>query len=399
MTRKGAPLQGIRVIDLTRHLPGPLASLMLLDLGADVVKVEHPEGGDPVRNVPPFIGGFGAAFAALNRGKKSLAIDLKHEEARAVLLELIRRADIVLEGFRPGVMKRLGIDYDELKDARPDIILCSLTGYGQSGPLASRAGHDINYQARSGVLALNGPRDAAPIPVGVQVADACGAWQAVAAVLGALFVRQREGRGQWIDVSLCEAAFTTTWLAAADTWAGGSPAPRGHGALSGGGLPGYGVFRCADGRYLAVGALEPKFYRRLCDVLGLPHLASRWANTGTEADHARRKFAEAFAKRPRSEWMEIFEAEDVCVDPVLEGAEILKDPQMLERNMFVDVCFGESDGARLPASPLRLGDATLARQPPPRLGQHTVEILQQAGFDKATIEGLAESGAIGIGSD
>lgn len=392
------PLADIRVLDVTRHLPGPLATLMLADLGAEVIKIEDPRGGDPLRLVPPLRGDVGQAFLMLNRDKLSLACNLKHERGREVFLRLAGQSDVVVEGFRPGVMERLGIGYRQLEKLNPRLIFCSISGYGQTGPLASRAGHDINYQARSGVLGACGPRDGAPQVPAVQLADVCGgSWQAVAGILGALLSRQRTGRGQWLDVSITEGALTTTLLALQEVWAGQSFAGRGRGPLSGQGLAGYGVFETADGKFLAVGALEPQFFAELCRVLGLEHLAETgWLAQGQRADQVRAELARAFRRHSRAEWLSLFAGCDACVEPVWEGEEILSDKQLLARGAFVSQQHPRAGKVLGPATPLRLAGCRSGGRPAPRLGEHSRMLLTRLGFPTDFVDDLVDEGVIAV---
>jgi alpha-methylacyl-CoA racemase len=396
MTGTQAPLEGVCILDLTRLFPGPLATMMLGDLGAEVIKVEDPRTGDLTRYWPPLKEGIGAGFLALNRSKLSLTINLKEPRGRDLFLKLCQKADVVVEGFRPGVMDRLGIGYQNLKQAREDIILCSISGYGQDGPYRLRAGHDINYCARTGVLSLTGARHGPPMMLGVQVGDVTGGtWQALAGILGALFQRERTGRGQWVDIAMTEGALTTATLMLADAFVGEKLPARGEAPLAGG-YPGYGVFETADGRYLSVGALEPHFFDALCEALGLPEHKGQTGLLGEAGFALRGKIAEAIKGRTRQEWMRIFERVEACVEPVLEGREVLAEPQLNHRNMFFEMDHPVAGAMKLMATPLKLAGRATPHLPAPRLGEHTAEILKRLGMSDEEIGSMAADGVVSV---
>ncbi len=383
-----APLDGVRVLDLTQLLPGPLCTRLLADLGADVLKVEPPGGGDGTRGLPLRLGEQGAFFAALNRSKRSLVLDLKHPRGPEVLLRLARRADVVVEGFRPGVLARLGVGYEALRAARADIILCSITGFGQTGPDRDRAGHDIGFAARSGILALTGAPDRPPSVPGVQVADLLGGtWQALAAILAALWQRARTGQGQWLDVSMTDGAVAAAILPLTEALCGLSPAGRGQGKLTGG-LMNYAVYPTRDGRHVAVGALEPPFLSALCAALGL----------GEPAGLTRERLAARLLELDRDEILRLLSGHDTCVEPVLEPAEVVRDPHHLARGMFVERPASEGPGRQV-ACPLRLLGAPVPHRPAPRLGEHTAAALTEAGYPAGEIAVLAEARAVRLGGE
>lgn len=347
------PLHGIRVLDLSRLLPGPACSWYLYGLGAEVIKVEDPAGGDYVRHVPPFgPDGLGVWFTALNAGKRSVTLDLRAPEGKAGLRALLRRADVLLEGFRPGVLAKLGFDPEELVASYPRLVVASLTGYGQTGPLRDAPGHDLNYVGLAGLLSLGRRHDGVPDVPGAQVADlAGGALTTALAITAALVERERTGRGQWLDLSMTEGAMALALPALSASLAGDPPA-AGAEPLTGG-LPAYRVYRCRDGRLLSLAALEPKFWAALNAAVGreLPMDAS-----ALEA---------LFLTRDRDDWVEALR--EACVAPVLELAEVPEHPQHVARGAFV----GEGANRRLrpPFPGARVGDRA------PALGEHNQEEL------------------------
>jgi alpha-methylacyl-CoA racemase len=387
------PLSGTRVLDLTRLLPGPYASAVLADLGADVVKVEDPAGGDWLRHLPPLRGEQSDAWHALNRNKRSIALDLRRPEGAAAFLRLASRAEVVLESFRPGVLDRLGVGYAALREARPGIVLCSITGYGQDGPYAARAGHDLDYCAVAGVLAANGPRER-PLPLGVQVADvAGGSWPAVAGILAALLRARASGEGAHVDVSMTEGALALLALPLAMASARGAPIARGAELLTGGAAC-YDVYRTKDGRFVALGALEPKFFAAFCAAVGRPELADRQLEEGGAGPRA--ELEAILAGRTRDEWAAFAARHDVCLAPVLEGNEPQEDPQLRARGAFVEVpARAEGRVVRALASPVRLRGEAAPLRPAPRLGEHAEAILAEAGFAREEIAALRAAGVLG----
>jgi len=387
------PLAGVRVLDLSRLLPGPYASLVLADLGADAVKVEDPGGGDWLRWVPPLAGEQSGAFHALNRNKRSLALDLRRPGGAAAFRRLARGADVVLESFRPGVLDRLGVGWAALHAENPRLVLCSVTGWGQDGPYRHRAGHDLDYAAVSGLLGVNGPAER-PVPLGAPVADvAGGSWPAVAGILAALLGRARSGEGTHVDVAMVEGALSLLALPLAMAWARGTPLRRGE-ELLGGGAACYGVYRTGDGRFVALAALEPEFFEAFCAAVGRPELAPRQLEG--DGRGPREELEAIFAGRSRAEWVAFAAEHDACLAPVWEGDEPRADAQLAARRAFVEV---ETpwEGRALPglATPIRLAGAEVPLRAAPRLGEHGTEVLSEHGFTGEEIEALRGSGALG----
>jgi len=386
------PLAGVRVLDLSRLYPGPYASLVLADLGADVVKVEDPRGGDYLRWMPPLAGKQSGFFHALNRNKRSLALDLKAPGAVEAFLRLARSADVVLESFRPGVMERIGIGWEALARVNPRLVLCSISGYGQGGPYRDLAGHDIDYCAIAGVLALNGP-PAGPVTPGIQVADvAGGAWPAVAGILAALVRRATTGAGSRVDVSMTEGALAMLAMQQGAADARGTPLRRG-GELLNGGSACYRVYRVGDGRFVALGTLEPHFFARFCEAAGRPELAERQFDDGGRGPHA--ELEALFLTRSREEWAALGRERDLCLAPVLEGDEPRSDPQLRARGAFVEVPT-PWEGRAMPgmATPVRFDGVELPLRAAPELGADGDAVLAEAGFGAAEVVELRRSGAV-----
>ena len=367
-TRPLYPLAGVRILDLTRLLPGGFCTLMLADLGADVVKVEDPGPGDYGRSMPPFLdtpdGPLGAMFAALNRGKRSVALDLKSAAGRAQFLQLVVSADVVVEGFRPGVMTRLGLDADSLLAVNPRLVYCALTGYGQDGPRALAAGHDINYIGVTGVLDGIGASDGPPAIPGAQAADLSGAYAAAVGILAALLRRERAGVGGVVDTSMAEAVFALVSLPWAEWAATGAAAGRGA-HLPSGGWACYNVYRAGDGRHVALGCLEPKFWVAFCQLVEHPEWVAAQFDTPRQPG-LRAAVAEALAARPADEWARLAEALDVPLTRVNRLAEVASEPQFTAR----EVLLRTAGGALAARTPIRVDNlAAAATGAPPRQGE------------------------------
>jgi crotonobetainyl-CoA:carnitine CoA-transferase CaiB-like acyl-CoA transferase len=378
------PLTGIRVLDLTRLLPGPFCTLLLADMGADVIKVEEPATGDYMRVTPPLVDGQSALFNAVNRNKRSITLNLKSDAGRGLLLRLIDSADVLVEGNRPGVMDRLRLGWDVVHARNPRLVMCSITGYGQDGPYALRAGHDLNYMAVAGALGLNGERGGPPIPLAVQVADiGGGSLYPAVAILGALLAVQRGEEGRWIDASMTDGAlsFLSPALAA---HAAGERAVRGEQRLSGR-FPCYRVYACKDGGFYSVGALEPKFWATLCTALERPDLVHLHL---AEDAAAHRTVEEVFASRTRDEWEKQLAGLDVCCEPVLSLDEVASHPQVMARGLI------ETHAGGVEVRPVVPLGKDYRRRNPPRLGEHTAEVLSEIGVDAAQLETLARQGVI-----
>jgi len=393
------PLEGLRILDLTRLLPGGFCSLLLADFGADVVKVEDTGLGDYVRWAPPFYEGVetsarSALFLALNRGKRSIRIDLKSQAGKDVLLRLVTDADVLLESFRPGVLDRLGVGYERLREENPGLVYCAITGYGQDGPGRERSGHDLNYLGLNGILGLSGEADGPPVPSAAQIADlGGGAMMAAMGVLTALRERDRSGEGQFVDCSMFDGSLSFLAMLAAEPLAGGTVPRRGELRLAGG-IVCYRTYRCADG-YVTLGALEPKFWAEFCRGVGREDLLD--AAFEPPGSTAHRALSEIFAERTRDQWRAFATEHDCCLEPVMDLDEALDSELVAARKMVVEL---DQPGAQRPVRLLGLpfklsrtpGDP--GRAPGPGLGEHTREVLGEAGYTSDEIERLLESGAV-----
>ncbi|OAJ45840.1 CaiB/BaiF CoA transferase family protein [Pseudomonas marginalis] len=388
------PLASLKVLDFSTLLPGPFASLMLADMGAEVLRIESPTRMDLLRVLPPHDQGTSASHAYLNRNKRSLALDLKQAEALEIVRALVKEYDIVLEQFRPGVMERLGLEYEALKAINPRLIYVSITGYGQTGPYKDRAGHDINYLALAGVASYTGRQDTGPLPLGVQLADVGGgSLHAVVGLLAAVIARQQSGVGQYLDVSMTDCSFSLNAMAGAGYLACGvEPEREGH-VLNGGSF--YDYYRSRDGRWMSVGSLEPAFMQPLCDALGRPDLVSM----GLRPDQQpalKQALQVEFEKRSFDELCALFAAVDACVEPVLSLREAVEHPQLKARALVSQVPRGDGSTQAQLACPLKFSEGL----PEPRhmgaaVGAHSDEVLAELGFSAQRIEDLRRARVVG----
>lgn len=341
------PLKGLLVLDFTTLLPGPLAALMLAEAGAEVIKIERP-GGEDMARFPPLVNGESAVYAMLNRGKQVLTLDLKSDADRETLKPLIARADIVIEQFRPGVMARLGLGYDAMRAINPKIIYCAISGYGQSGPRAQEAGHDINYIGATGLLDLQpGPPDH-PVPPPALIADiAGGTFPAVINILLALRARDQSGEGAFIDIAMTDAMFTFGWYALALGGAGGRFPKPGELPLVGS-SPRYRLYPAKDGKLVACGALEQKFWEGFCAAIGL---APEFIDDKRDPKATGEAVAKRIAALTSEEWRPVFEKADCCVTIVTPLEEALRDPHFVERGLFAH-CLTLNGGKEIMALPV-----------------------------------------------
>jgi crotonobetainyl-CoA:carnitine CoA-transferase CaiB-like acyl-CoA transferase len=375
----------MRVLDLSRLFPGPYCSRILADFGFEVIKIERPGGGDWSRYVPPLDSesGEGLLFRALNRGKKSLTLNLKSDEGQAIFLQLIETADVLLESFRPGVMERLGLGYETLARINPRLICCSLSGYGPDGPYCNRAGHDLNYEGLSGLLDLTGPRDGPPAIPGVPVADLGGALWAAIGILWALLERERTGQGRRVDGSLLGGALSCLPIAVA-RHLGGQSMERGASDLTGG-LVCYNLYETKDGGYMTLSALEPEFWMAFCLAVGRNDLVGQQFSPAAPGEPVYDALCDLFQSRTRQEWVELLTGVDACCDPVYSVEEALASEPIQALNML-------SAEGLLP--PIRFSASQPRSDPAPALSQHTTVLLGELGHTPAEIEALQKQGIV-----
>ncbi|MGF6210122.1 CaiB/BaiF CoA transferase family protein [Pseudomonas frederiksbergensis] len=383
------PLASLKVLDFSTLLPGPFASLLLADMGAEVLRIESPTRMDLLRVLPPHDQGVSASHAYLNRNKRSLALDLKQPEALEVIKQLLQDHDIVLEQFRPGVMERLGLGYEALKAINPKLIYVSITGYGQTGPYKDRAGHDINYLALAGLSSYTGRADSGPLPLGIQAADiAGGSLHGVIGLLAAVIARQTTGQGQHLDVSMTDCAFSLNAMAGAGYLACGVEPGREEQMLNGGSF--YDYYRSRDGRWLSVGSLEPPFMQQLCAALGRPELAAQGLSPKPAQQQVlKNELKMEFEKHDFAELCALFAGVDACVEPVLSVAEAVRHPQLQARGVVTEVPRGDGSSQQQMACPLKFSEGL----PEPRhigaaVGAHTDQVLGELGFSAQRIEEL-----------
>jgi crotonobetainyl-CoA:carnitine CoA-transferase CaiB-like acyl-CoA transferase len=381
------PLRGVRVIDLTRLLPGAFGTGVLADLGADVVKVEQPVVGDYMRKEEPKIGGESAYSWATDRNKRSISLNLKEPRGAEALKRLAASADALIESFRPGVMARLGLGYEELREVNPRLVYCSISGYGQDGPLRLTPGHDLNYIGRAGLLSITGTRERPVVP-GVQIADmAAGGLMSCVGLLASVLRAREDGEGEYVDVAMCDGAFAIASPHAAAYLADEKVPGREQMPLNGG-LPRYNVYECADGEWITVGAVEEKFFAALCEAIGRPDLI------GSHDDpQAIPVWRQLFLEKPRQEWLDRLEPIDSCVGPVNDFESACADPQLRARQMVIELADRDGEPAPQTGTPIKFREHPASlRTAIPGLGEQTESLLAEAGFGTGEIAAMMADG-------
>jgi len=384
------PLANVRILDFSYLIPGPYGTMLLSDMGADVIKVENSENPDIVRLLPPFVDGMSVVYAHLNRGKKSLSLNLKKPEAREIIYKLVREYDVVIEQFRPGTMDRLGLGYETLSGINPSLIYCSLSGYGQTGSFSGRAGHDINYMSLSGVESISGRQTTGPVLSGIQIADiASGSKNVVIGVLAACVNRLNTGRGDYIDVSITDGVFSMSLFTIAGHLAGFGE-PHREDFLSGGSL--YDFYATADGQYLSVGPIETKFFKAFCETIGCPDMIE----TGIINWNMKERVAKIIAGEPLAYWREKFRDRDACVEPVYSVNEAVANPPLSQREMVVEVATMKGGTIRQIGNPIKFKSGHyFAPTCGVTAGHDNHEILSRLGLSAGEIEALEACDAVG----
>lgn len=385
------PLTGIKVIDMTRVLAGPFCTMTLADLGAEVIKIERPESGDDSRAFGPHLHGESAYFMSINRGKKSLTLDLKSDKGRSILLKLVAQADVIVENFKPGVMKKLGLDYETLSKENPRLIYCASSGFGHTGPYSSRPAYDLIIQGMGGLMSITGPDASFPTKVGSSIADIFAGVFSVIGILSALHVRNTSGRGQMVDVAMLDCMVSILENAIARyTVTGEDPEPIGNRHPS---IAPFSSLRTSDG-FINVACGNDSLWKKLCEIIERPDLA---ADPRYETNHSRCEYMpellpalnEAMRNKPSAYWLEKLEAGHVPAGPINKISQVLADPQVLARNMLVELVHPVAGNTKIPGSPVKLSATpTEVKVPAPVLGQHNDEILQTLGFSAGEIAEL-----------
>lgn len=390
----GLPLDGVRILDLSRYLPGPFCSQLLADFGAEVIKIEDPRGGELGRHLAPLVNGESTRFYTVNRNKKSITLDLKHDEGKAIFKRLVKNSDVVIDQFRPGFMEEIGLGYEVQKDINDRIIYCAITGYGLSGPLRNAAGHDLNYLSLAGITGLTGAYKGEPGTSSVQIADiAGGALYAVIAILLALASREKTGKGQVCDVSMFDGSITLLAYTLGE-WLGVGRLPeRGNEVLTGG-YACYHIYKTKDGKFMSLGAIETKFWTEFCRKINREkYISFQW-----DEDRQTELIADIeniMLEKTRDEWVEYFTDSNICFTPVLNLDEMCNHPHVIARNMIYSTNDNQGDNKIATGIPIKLsatpGEIKLNF---PALGEHTEQVLLQAGYTREEITKFRQDNVI-----
>lgn len=384
-------LDRIKILDMSRLLPGPYGTMLLADLGADVIKIEDPDAGDYARFQEPMVEGQGALFTMVNRNKRSVQLDLKKEKGRETFMKLAEDADVIFEQFRPGIVEKLGVDYESVKESNPEIIYCSLSGYGQEGPYKERVGHDLNYISLGGLLDMTRSKGGEPAIPGVPISDMVGGLMAAFSIVNALLDRElNDSGGEYIDVSMMEAVMSLTsgplsWIPLIQ-----NEAPEAGETLLTGKYPCYDCYETEDGKYVTLAALEPKFWKRFCEIIDREDLIEKQYPEGGEEEKVRGILEEKFKSRTREEWEDILGEEEVMFAPVKNLKEAYRDEHVKERDFLGTLKVGEKEIKQLGFPAKSSKDIDEFRSEPPKKGEQTEEVLKESGLSEEEIEDLKE---------
>jgi crotonobetainyl-CoA:carnitine CoA-transferase CaiB-like acyl-CoA transferase len=388
------PLDGLKVLDLTRHPPGSFCTLILADYGAEVLKVEDPEGGDYTRWSEPKAKKLSSSFLALNRNKRSMKLNLKEEKGKEIFLKLVRDYQVIVEGFRPGVPKRLGIDYESVRKINPSIIYCSITGFGQNGPYTRKVGHDINVMGIGGILEITGKKDGPPIIPGVQVADLNGSLMATIGILMSLVQMTKTGRGNYVDISMLDSVIF--WLAmVVSRFAIEKKIPEREGMMLNGKCLCYRIYRTRDDKFVTLGAIEKKFWSNFCKAIGREDLIEHQFTDVTQEKNLLEEVERIFLTKTQEEWLNYFDNFEICHGPVKNLNELFSDPQVVFRNMIQKVEHPSEGELAYIGFPIKMSETQpKIRLHPPNFGEHTEEVLRSVGYDESQIIELKAEGIV-----
>lgn len=393
-TKQQGPLKGIRILDLTRLLPGPLGSQMLGDLGAEVIKIEDPKAPDYSRFFPPHQGSLSLMYLAVNRSKKCVSLDLKSEEGKAIFYKLAESADIVLDSFRPGVLEKMGLDYQTVSKINPKIIYVAITGYGHTGSYMQKAGHDLNYIGYAGLLGLTGTKEH-PVMPAPQIADiAGGSYPMVIACLSAIIARGSTGKGQFVDVAMTDAAIPLISFLLFEQMNTGKTFKRGEPMLSGG-MANYNIYACKDGGFMAMGALEPKFWQEFCKAIGQLDWIPRMLPDPKLVADLKVDLSDLFLTKTKAEWTLFAENYDFCLSPILDLDEISENKHLQEREMFIEMEHPDYGKIKSINQPIKFSETpTKPIIAPSLMGEHTMEVLKEVGYSDDEIQLLKSKNII-----
>lgn len=387
------PLEGYKMLDVSRYLPGPYCSMILADLGMKVLRIEEPKMGDPARWVGPKRNKDSVYYLAANRNKRSMGLNLKSKEGKEIFLSLCTRHDVVLENFKPGTMDRLGLGYRMLSEKNPALVFCSISGFGQEGPYRGRPGHDINYISLAGLLGIMESESNRPIIPAIPIADLTSGLLASIGILAALIARNKTGKGRYVDISMMDGIISSLCYQLARFGLEGKP-PNKSDLEFGGDMPCYRVYRTADNKFMALGATDAIYWKKFCQLIGLPEIEGKQWGSGEERNEIVSLLETTFRKKTQNEWNELFAGKNVCCDPVRTIAELPSDPQVRNRRMIFEMNHSTEGKILQTGNPIKLSEMEEVFQPPPQLGENTEEVIREMGYDNETIALFRKKGVI-----